>query len=69
MIMWSVRDSNSGSITFSRHWIERFDAVTEPAHLELRRRRQQVDGAVRVQVAGCAAASPPSPPMRTDTDR
>ena len=31
MIMWSVRDSNSGSITFSRHWIERFDAVTEPA--------------------------------------
>ena len=32
MIMWSVRDSNSGSITFSRHWIERFDAVTEPAH-------------------------------------
>ena len=32
MIMWSVRDSNIGSITFSRHWIERFDAVAEPAH-------------------------------------
>ena len=30
MIMWSVRDSHSGSMTFSRHWIERFDAVTEP---------------------------------------
>ena len=24
------RDSNSGSITFSRHWIERFEAVTLP---------------------------------------
>ena len=32
MIMWSVRDSNSGSITFSRHCSERFDAVTEPEH-------------------------------------
>src|SRR5688572_19872436 len=32
MIMWSERDSNSGSITFSRHWIERLDAVTEPSH-------------------------------------
>ena len=31
MIAWSERDSNSGSITFSRHWIERFDAVTEPS--------------------------------------
>ena len=30
MIMWSVRLSHSGSMTFSRHWIERFDAVTEP---------------------------------------
>ena len=30
MIMWSLRLSHSGSITFSRHWIERFDAVTEP---------------------------------------
>jgi hypothetical protein len=30
MIMWSVRDSNIGSITFSRHWIERLEAVTEP---------------------------------------
>ena len=31
MIMWSVRDSNSGSITFSRHCSERLDAVTEPS--------------------------------------
>ena len=31
MIAWSERDSNSGSITFSRHWIERFDAVQEPS--------------------------------------
>ncbi len=30
MIMWSVRLSHSGSITFWRHWIDRFDAVTEP---------------------------------------
>ena len=30
MIVWSGFDSNSGSITFSRHWSERFDAVTEP---------------------------------------
>ena len=29
--MWSVRDSNNGSNTFSRHWIERFDAVAEPS--------------------------------------
>ena len=45
MIVWSGFDSNSGSITFSRHWIERFDAVTEPGGLELRGRRQQVDRA------------------------
>ena len=31
MIMWSVRLSHSGSITFSRHWMERLDAVQEPA--------------------------------------
>ncbi|MNC93971.1 hypothetical protein D3C83_107130 [compost metagenome] len=31
MIMWSVRESNIGSITFSRHCRERFDAVTEPS--------------------------------------
>ncbi len=30
MIVWSGFDSNSGSITFSRHCSERFDAVTEP---------------------------------------
>jgi hypothetical protein len=30
MISWSGFDSNSGSITFSRHWSERLDAVTEP---------------------------------------
>ena len=30
MIMWSLRDSYSGSMTFSRHCSERFDAVTEP---------------------------------------
>ena len=30
MITWSGRLSNSGSTTFSRHWIERFDAVTDP---------------------------------------
>ena len=29
-IIWSVRDSNSGSMTLSRHCSERFDAVTEP---------------------------------------
>ena len=43
MIMWSVRDSNIGSITFSRHWIERFEAVDRARALHLRRRRQQVD--------------------------
>ena len=31
MIIWSVRESNTGSITFSRHCSERFDAVTEPS--------------------------------------
>ena len=31
MIAWSERASNSGSITRSRHWIERFDAVHEPS--------------------------------------
>jgi len=30
MIMWSERASNSGSITLSRHWIERLLAVTDP---------------------------------------
>ena len=30
MMAWSVRESNRGSITFSRHWSERFEAVTEP---------------------------------------
>ena len=30
MIIWSVRDSNSGSITFSRHCSERLEAVTLP---------------------------------------
>src|SRR5260221_11578275 len=30
MIVWSGFDSNRGSITFSRHWIERFEAVTLP---------------------------------------
>jgi hypothetical protein len=30
MIMWSVRLSHSGSMTFSRHWIERLLAVHEP---------------------------------------
>ena len=31
MIAWSERDSNSGSITFSRHWSDRLDAVHEPS--------------------------------------
>jgi hypothetical protein len=31
MIIWSVRDSNSGSITFSRHCSERFEAVALPS--------------------------------------
>ena len=31
MTMWSVRDSNTGSITFSRHCSERLDAVAEPS--------------------------------------
>ena len=31
MIMWSVRDSNSGSITFSRHCSERLEQVAEPS--------------------------------------
>ena len=31
MMVWSGSDSNSGSTTYSRHWIERFDAVTEPS--------------------------------------
>ena len=31
MMVWSGLDSHSGSITFSRHWIERFDAVQEPS--------------------------------------
>ena len=31
MTMWSERLSNSGSITFSRHWSERLDAVHEPS--------------------------------------
>ena len=30
MISWSVLHSNSGWITRSRHWMLRFDAVTEP---------------------------------------
>ena len=30
MIMWSERLSHNGSITFSRHCKERFDAVHEP---------------------------------------
>ena len=30
MIMWSLRLSHSGSITFSRHCSERLDAVAEP---------------------------------------
>ena len=30
MMVWSAFDSNSGSTTFSRHWIERFEAVQEP---------------------------------------
>jgi hypothetical protein len=30
MIMWSVRLSHSGSMTFSRHWMERLLAVHEP---------------------------------------
>jgi hypothetical protein len=47
MISWSVLHSNSGWITRSRHWIERFEAVTEPWHLELRGRRQQVDAVSR----------------------
>jgi hypothetical protein len=29
-ITGAVRDSNSGSITCSRHWMERFEAVTLP---------------------------------------
>ena len=32
MMVWSGFDSKSGSITFSRHWIERLEAVTDPAH-------------------------------------
>jgi hypothetical protein len=32
MMAWSVRDSNIGSMTFSRHCTERLDAVTEPSH-------------------------------------
>ena len=31
MIAWSERDSNSGSITFSRHCRERLEAVHEPS--------------------------------------
>src|SRR2546425_11351062 len=31
MIAWSERDSNSGSITFSRHWRERLEAVHDPS--------------------------------------
>ena len=30
MIVWSGLDSNIGSITFSRHCSDRFDAVTDP---------------------------------------
>ena len=30
MMVWSGLDSNSGSMTFSRHCSERFDAVAEP---------------------------------------
>ena len=30
MMTWSGSDSNSGSMTWERHWKERFDAVTEP---------------------------------------
>ena len=30
MIMWSLRLSHSGSMTCSRHWIERLLAVAEP---------------------------------------
>ena len=29
-MVWSGLDSNSGSITFSRHWSERLEAVTLP---------------------------------------
>jgi len=28
--MWSLRLSHSGSMTFSRHWMERLEAVQEP---------------------------------------
>ena len=30
MMVWSGLDSNSGSMTFSPHWMERLDAVREP---------------------------------------
>ena len=30
MMVWSGSDSHTGSTILSRHWIERFDAVTEP---------------------------------------
>ena len=30
MIVWSGLDSKSGSTTFSRHWIERLEAVAVP---------------------------------------
>jgi hypothetical protein len=58
MIMWSERLSHKGSMTFSRHWIERFDAVHEPLRFELRGRRQQIHRAVGVLIlwlAGMAA--------------
>jgi hypothetical protein len=37
-----LSDSKIGSTIFSPHWTERFDAVREPAHLELRADRQQI---------------------------
>ena len=30
MMVWSGRLSNEGATTRSRHWSDRFDAVTEP---------------------------------------
>ena len=29
-MVWSGNDSHTGSTIWSRHWMERFDAVTEP---------------------------------------
>jgi len=54
MIMWSVRLSHSGSMTFSRHWMRAVGGGAGAAGLELRGRGQQVHRAVGIQVFGLA---------------